>query len=198
MNPIPLQTPSGAVKAYICSKCERIWAATNIYQESAELCCLCHDCKIVLKPNENFQCSTCRDISSMKNRIEMLGKAEDITDSNYDGPIYMEGSHDNYFADIGTAIESYICNEEDYPIPEWCHPVESKKFDMDIWDAIQSHCEDQHHEDFIDQMEDMPELQEFWEKWCAKQTGVTWWPDETKKINLLKLINEEKQNVQDK
>ncbi len=183
MKPVPLSNPEGEVKAYHCGKCEKI----HYEKEYAENCCLCNTCKKELDKNENWQCETCRDKAHMEYRITVLGQAEDITDSDYSGPVFIEDSHDRYFGDIGEAIEHYLDEDED-AWPEWCFAVEVKKFSMDIWDAINSHCEDEHHEDFIDQMDDMDELQQFWEKWVTKQKGVSWWPDESKKINLLKLI----------
>jgi hypothetical protein len=185
MKALTLSNPSGEVKAPYCGKCGHIW----LDLESAEGCCTCNDCKTELKQNENYQCSPCMEINSMKRRIEMLGKCEDITDSNYDGPVFIEGSHDRYFSDIGDAIEHYLDDDEDV-WPEWCHPVEVKKFDMDVFEYIGNYLESEHHDEF--EINKMDELQEFWEKWSAKQTEVTWWPDETKKINLRLLLEKEK------
>ena len=76
--------------------------------------------------------------------------------------LYQEGDHDC------SNFDEYF--EKHVPKVLWnCEVV---KISMDADSIIESACEEL-HEDARDNISDEKELQEFLDKWCAKQTGTT-------------------------
>ena len=76
--------------------------------------------------------------------------------------LYKEGDHD--CSNFDEYLEKYI--------PKVLWNCEEVKISMDADSIIENACEEL-HEDARDNISDEKELQEFLDKWCAKQTGTT-------------------------
>lgn len=161
------------IKVYECGICKKVYFDEKI----AEDCCKnynCEDCGVEI-PRYRLLCDTC----SLKRKFE---KAEKLT--KWDGWVYWEGLgyNEGYFRDIGELIEH--CEDEGIAVPDWvftCTPTNHK---LDIKYAIEIMLDDA-YEDAYEGLIDLDELEEFIDKWNAKQRIVTYYPN-YKKILLVK------------
>lgn len=159
------------------------------------LCPNCHfgrikTCKYCGKPLPKHinrcSCDGYREQEAEEKRIkyqDTINKAKEIELKDASYYVYDEHS-DKYFTDEDEFVEYYIQNYSDgsggcsnfdeyfeYEIPKVLWNCEEVKISMDADSIIENACEEL-HEDARDNISDEKELQEFLDKWCAKQTGT--------------------------
>jgi len=198
------------VKAYYCSVCGSHESARGQNaKERMENCCRCSECGEKKDKNENnyyTYCKKCepkvqarRDLEDQKKRLEKLAKAEDVTETFIEGPVYCEAL-EMYFGDVDEFCERAHDewdedSEEDIADnwPEYIHPCHIKK--IRSWDAerlannmVESILDDQHEDCELEADDDLiSAIQNF----LNRQTDASqesWYPDFTKKINVKRWI----------
>ena len=170
------------IKAYKCSKCGRAY----MFLTDADNCCkpkICEDCGKELPRNSYYTvCDSCKtkrwaeeSDQKEKERYEKATKCE-YQDCPGDQKIMMYsesyGYDEGYFSDIDELIE--YCESEDIRVPGYCWSTEQINMSIDADSIIENVCEElfEDAESYIDNS-DRKELQEFLNKWCAKQTATT-------------------------
>lgn len=138
----------------------------------AEECCVPRRCECGAEAGRYFKaCPQCR-------KRDALRSAKQIPADDYDGPIYAEGISgswgEGYSPDLETMLDDYQC--AGLGVPSYVHPCVSKPLRLDAADILESATCDM-HEDACEQIVDAGELSAFIEKWNAKQTCVSWFPD---------------------
>lgn len=109
---------------------------------------------------------------------ETIEKAKEIDIESVSTYLYDEQT-DHYFAEIEDFVDEYKDNT-DYEndeemlenLPEVLWVCSKAEISIDADSIIENACEEL-HEDARDSVSDEKELQEFLDKWCAKQTGTT-------------------------
>lgn len=160
---------------------------------------LCHNCyfgriktceycgKPLIKGTNRCSCEKYREHEEEEKRIkyqETIAKAKEIELKDASYYIYDEQS-EKYFSDEDEFVEHYWQNYLDgsggynnfdeyfeYEVPKVLWNCEKVKISMDADSIIENTC-DELHEDARDNISDEKELQEFLNKWCAKQSGTT-------------------------
>lgn len=109
---------------------------------------------------------------------ETINKAKEIDIESVFTYLYDEKSNE-YFSDIDEFITYYedvadFKNDEEMlkKLPEILWVCEEAMLSMDADSIIDNAC-DELHEDARENISDEKELQEFLDKWCAKQSGTT-------------------------
>lgn len=101
--------------------------------------------------------------------------------SNYTKPVWDEhgkgNSNDGLYISVDELMEAYddqVEGDEDYcEMPLFCYGSDVEKFELDCSKFLENELEE-HFEDAYDQVVDEDELQDFIEKWNAKQTIETY------------------------
>lgn len=143
--------------------------------------------KVLPKSVNRCDCKDFLEHEREKQRIkyqETIDKAKeiDLKDASY--YMYDEQS-EKYFFDEGEFVDYYLQEYKDgsggcsnfneffeYEVPKVLWNCEETKISMDADSIIDNACEEL-HEDARDNISDEKELQEFLDKWCAKQGGTT-------------------------
>ncbi len=125
-----------------------------------------------------------------QNYQNKIGRAKEIDLKQVSYYMYDEESQD-YFADENEFADHYFnlyldeIEENHIPFDEYFEKYVPKvlwncdvvKMYIDADSIVSDACEEL-HEDAVDNVDGMDELQEFLDKWCAKQTGTTtYYPD---------------------
>lgn len=84
---------------------------------------------------------------------------------------------EEFYAD---SVEEYLEHFEDREPPSFAYITRTETFDFNLWEAIDSHMTDNHHEDAYEQLVDCDALSTAYDEWVKKQTVKTWWPEHTK------------------
>ena len=146
----------------------------------AEKCCVpkfCEDCGVEIK-KYLIRCKAC----GLKRKFE---RAEKLTPERYSGWVYSEevdGYNEGYYADVDELVE--YCEDNDVPVPDWVFCCTPYEFKLDIDSALERMTEDA-YEGADDHLVDVKELREFVEKWNAKQSIISYYPD-YKRVVVLK------------
>ena len=172
------------IKAYKCSKC----GAAYITKQSANECCepkFCEDCGIEIPINKYYAskvCDSCKtkrwaeefDQKEKKRYVKAIKCKYQECPDEHKIMMYSEsyGYDEGYFYDIDELIE--YCESEDIRVPDYCWSTEQINMSIDADSIIENACEElfEDAESHIDNS-DRKELQEFLNKWCAKQTATT-------------------------
>ena len=149
----------------------------------------CKYCGKPIQRNSNrCDCNEYKEQESEEKRIkyqEIINKAKEIELKDTSYYVYDEQS-DKYFTDEDEFVDYYMQNYSDgsggyysnfdeyfeYEIPKVLWNCEEVKISMDADSIIENACEEL-HEDARDNISNEKELQDFLNKWCAKQTGTT-------------------------
>lgn len=116
-------------------------------------------------------------------------KLEDVAS----GMCFYEEDSNDYYYDIYNFVDWYIAengNDENSldNLPEVLWLTTKEKININASSIVEEACE-QLYEDAFDNIDDndIKELQEFLNNWCAKQTGTTTlYPDYTKYVSVKK------------
>ncbi len=122
---------------------------------------------------------------AIRKRMEAgrLVKAEVV--EGWAGWVTTNGNEDDYFSSVEELLERHgdrlswagVPNEEiPSKLPSWAFCTTEDTFDFDIEDAIRYYLNDNHHADAGDLI-DWRGLDEFWEKWSAKQSVTSYFID---------------------
>jgi hypothetical protein len=142
----------------------------HCYDGIINLCPICHNPMKGLCMNE--ACSEQRDREAEQRRYEKAIKAKyEEMPSIYNRMMYSDsyGYNEGYFADFEELIE--YCEGEETEIPKYVWSTTEIGLSMDACAIIDTACDDL-HESARDNIVDEDKLQEFLDKWCARQTGV--------------------------
>lgn len=179
-EPLPLFTMRDGKpeqeKCYACGECGLVYSS----RESAIYCCeqqVCESCG-----QDTYKawvlCSDCRT-------LKMWASAELIEYQG--GPVYWEQA-DKYFEDYDTAIDHFedmVADGESEDIPEFLQPCEERPCPpLNMYQILESHVEEL-FEDAIDHLKGKKELQIAIDEFNQKQTLVTWFSDNKKKIKVV-------------
>lgn len=180
-----------AIKCYGCYECGKLYSPT-IYAvrddmarqaaiEAARRCCepkACKECGGELDYPSYTACRPCREVLKLR-------RASEVEYKDCEAPVFSDdvsgGWGDGYSGDMQEFEES--CNSEDVDAPCYVHPCIANHFRFDP-SYILDRAYDDHHEDAVDQIEDIDGLFSFFEKWNAKQNLRSYHPDYAKVIVL--------------
>lgn len=165
----------------ICDVCGGIGWLQDKEKGIIEKCKNCYDGIIHLCPNcknpvkgmcMDNECRNYRERIAEQKRLDKAirvsyGDAPDKSKEMMysDAYPYNEG----YFSDIEDLLE--YCKDNDVPIPLYVWSTEKITLSMDAWSIVENAC-DELHEDAINNIENIEELQDFLNTWCAKQAGT--------------------------
>lgn len=179
-------TSEEAKRSMFPYKHQSLLPCPNCYNGVVKLCEYCG--KQLPKGRLKCDCEQQKEKDEEEKRIkyqETIDKATEIELKDTSYYIYDEQS-DKYFTDEDEFVEYYWdlylnkekehgYNFDDYfekYIPKVLWNCEETKISMDADSIIDNACEEL-HEDARDNISDEKELQEFLDKWCAKQSGTT-------------------------
>lgn len=191
----PLVTQSGQ-EVWACGECGILYAhqyGECDQKQKASDCCRQRYCQCGKKmPDYWLKCSECSHSATNSKRLE---EATEVTD--FDGPVY-DPDRDEYhesvemFLDWVSDRQHDGFDEDEIGIPEFLHPCNIRPFArLDASDVIQHELDD-HYEDATDAVEDLDGLQKALDEWVDKQTLKSWNPDYRRKINVAKLLEDNK------
>lgn len=178
-------TSKEAKRSMFPYKHQSLLPCPNCYNGVVNLCEYCG--KQLPKGKTKCDCKQQKEKDEEEQRIkyqETIDKAKeiDLRDASY--YIYDEQS-DKYFTDEGEFVDYYLQEYKDgsggcsnfneffeYEVPKVLWNCEEVKISIDADYIIDNACEEL-HEDARDNISDEKELQEFLDKWCAKQGGTT-------------------------
>ena len=176
-----------------CHKCKglRFYYVEENGKGYIETCRECHTgklyiCKWCDKPNKSdyCNCDTASRIRTYKAMDAHYEKAKRLLPEQYEGWIYAEGLgyNEGYFESVDTLIE--YCEDEGIDVPDWVYCCEETSHTLDIDSAIDSML-DEAFEGARDHLKDEKELYDFVDKWNAKQSIISYYPD-YKRVVVLK------------
>ena len=164
---------------------EYLTLCPNCYFGRIKICKYCG--KPLPKHTNRCSCDGYREQEAEEKRIkyqETIEKAKEIELKDASEYIYDEES-EQYFSDEFSFVDHwlYLYQEGDHDcsnfdeyfekyIPKVLWNCEEVKISMDADSIIDNAC-DELHEDARENISDEKELQEFLDKWCAKQGGTT-------------------------
>ena len=164
---------------------EYLTLCPNCYFGRIKICKYCG--KPLQKQTNRCSCDGYREQETEEKRIkyqETIEKAKEIELKDASEYIYDEKS-EQYFCDKFSFVDHwwdlylegghYCSNFDEYfekYVPKVLWNCEVVKISMDADSIIENAC-DELHEDARDNISGERELQEFLDKWCAKQTGTT-------------------------
>lgn len=173
-----------AVKCYACWECGKLYSPT-IYAvrwedakkaaiQAAQKCCepkSCKRCGGELDFPSYTACRPCREILKIQ-------RAKIVDYKDCEAPVWSDdvsGSWgEGYSGEIAEMLEA--CEDEGVEPPCYVHPCELDKFQFDPADIL-DRVHDNHHEDAVDQLEDVGGMFSFFKEWNAKQNLVSYHPD---------------------
>jgi len=174
---------SQLIGRYLCGECHQQHFQYNLADE----CCkdrLCKVCKTNMgKKWGSSICSSCWE----KQKEE---KAETV---EYAGQVLADIDGDDYFFDIGEAIDKYIdeYQENTEDAPQYLYVCKKNKWEgIDIDSVVENELED-HHEAACDYIVDRQGLYDFVKNWNEKQTLESWTVEYKQKIDFHKILAEE-------
>ena len=180
-----------AIKCYGCVKCGKLYSPT-IYAvredvakqaaiQAAQRCCgpkSCQRCGGELDHPSYTACRPCREVLKLQ-------RATEVEYKDCEAPVFSDdvsGSWgDGYSGEMAELDET--CNGEDVEMPCYVHPCIANHFKFDPADIL-DRAHDDHHEDAVDQIEDVEGLFSFFKEWNAKQNMRSYYPDYKKVIVL--------------
>lgn len=165
----------------ICDVCGGIGWLQDKEKGFIEKCNNCYDgiihlCPYCKKPVRGMCMDTeCRNYREKIAEKKRLNKA--IRVSYEDAPneskkmMYSDDYpyNEGYFSDIEDLLEH--CKDIDIPAPAYVWSTQEINLGMDAYSIVESAC-DELHEEAINNIENIEELQDFLNAWCAKQTGT--------------------------
>lgn len=180
-----------AIKCYGCYTCGKLYSPT-IYAakedvarqtaiQAAQRCCepeSCKRCGGELDYPSYAACRPCREILKLR-------RAEEVEYSDCDAPIFSDdvsGSWGEGYSGEIHELEEY-CEDANCDLPCYVHPCIATHFKFDPADVL-DRAHDNHHEDAVDQIEDVEGLFAFFKEWNAKQSMRSYFPDYKKVIVL--------------
>src|SRR5690606_21103686 len=92
---------------------------------------------------------------------------------NWNGWITPDGDEDRYFSDVEHMLDHY----HSQIVPAWVFITKEIPFQFDIWEALESYLEDDHHEDALDHLVACDDLEKAFDAWKAKQTLTSYMSD---------------------
>lgn len=164
---------------------EYLTLCPNCYFGRIKVCEFCG--KPLAKGSNHCNCNACKEKEEQERKEkyqELINKAKEIEVGKASEFVY-DAESEQYFSDIDEFVGHY-CDlyHEDYSgdesfdeyfekyVPKILWTCEEVKISMNADSIIDDACYDL-HEDARDNIEDVKELQEFLNKWCAKQSGTT-------------------------
>lgn len=167
-----LRNPDGTpASAFQCTICKRVWSDDNW----AERCCHCNVCGKVITFGD---CPECRESLYLKRRVERdvedFGKAKKVNETDYKGVVFCEDldgdmNGSGYFTSVQSLREN--CADLGVPVPRYVWGTYTTRFHLDAQGIVESAC-DELHEDAIDDISGIEELQEILDDWIGACQGV--------------------------
>lgn len=189
---VPVVTLAGN-EIWCCGECGVLspsWTKDPVdAKQKAVDCCKQPYCECGTKLDGYWlKCEGCR----AKDQSKKWENAVEIED--YDGALY-DNDKDRYYFDMDEFLDQMACLEDDEEeLPTWVFPCKERGFGkIDASDILENQLSD-HFEDAYDHVIDDEGLQKFLNEWCAKQTLKSYEADYTRKINVAKLCEKEKQS----
>lgn len=144
----------------------------NCYDGIIEICPKCGKPKRGMCMNE--ECRAKREAEQEKSRYDKAHKytIENAPSENkimFYSDVY--GYNEGYFPEIEDLVD--YCEDEDIKVPDYIWGTTETQIFVDAYDIIESACDDL-WEGAFDSIgsEDIAELQDFLDDWCANQTGT--------------------------
>lgn len=171
--PIRLYTKSGfdtlPESMWLCGECRSFFYLEHIAAD----CCRQNYCQCG-KPIEykaHTMCSACAD-------AKKLNDAELISD--WQGPICTFDKRERFFSSLSEMYDYY----GDSDLPEYVAPCDEVVWGgIDVEDILNDSVQEM-HADASDSFIDVDELESFVEKWCEKQSVISWFANFDKKIKV--------------
>lgn len=162
-----------AIEAYECGICH----GKHLDKYVADQCCRSYNCRACGKELDKYH--TICDLCSEKENFE---KAEKIPLSEYQGWVFWEGyKYNEGFAHNFNEIRDF-CEEKQIPLPEYVWACDEVIFGLDA-DSILQNSYEEAHEDAIDQLVMVDELEEFCDRFnAANKDNVTYYASDKKAI----------------
>jgi len=183
-KPIALvkQTNPDEVVAYACGSCGTVVGTAKSHgsnaQGMAERCCAppaCQQCGAVHDRKHRLFCGPCEVAREAAREARRFAAAEHIPASDYDGPVYWDGTgNDGYSPSVADLLDWFADEETEPPAYVWACSVRHPSLDAD---DLLEHALDDHHEDC--DLDAVDELRAFVARWNAQQTDETWDVDVT-------------------
>ena len=184
MNPRELVSKgTDEVIALSCSSCDQLFRLSE--RELAERCCLCTRCgkSGEIGPSYLRNHSECdrnyyndqKKQEDAKYMVDPPSTSKRVEATEYDGGwIYYK---QRFFGSVEDLLSR--CEQEKEPVPVWVTGCEERHMaHIDARDMIENHLENgEHHEDAMEEVVDMDELEEFLDAWCDKQPVKSYLPD---------------------
>lgn len=177
-----------------CPKCKglRFFYVEENGKAHIEACRECHTgklyvCKYCHKANKTDYCS-CKEAREARDNAR-FEKAEKLTPDQYDGWVYFDGMgyNEGYFESLNALIEH--CEDEGIEAPGWVYCCTEMSHKLYIDSAIERMLDDA-FEDARDHLVDEKELYDFVDKWNAKQTVTSYYPNYKRVVVLRKGLEE--------
>lgn len=174
----------GVLVALACATCGRVYGLDDSF---ADRCCnrRCADCETALPVRHPYTvCDQCRPIREAKRDAELRAKATRIPESEYSGPVYVDGAwNDGYLRDTDELREWAADSEAPVSLTEvWACTTRR----LQLPDAERL-CEDMTQdsfEDAYDQLVGIEELQIALDAFNAAQTAEEWDVDHSRLVVL--------------
>jgi len=142
----------------------------NCYSGIIQLCSYCK--KPVRGMCMDTDCRNQRDEIAERKRLEKAIRVSYKDAPNESKKMMYSDSYpynEGYFTDIEDLLE--YCKDEDVPAPLYVWSTREINLVMDAWSVVENAC-DELHESAMDNIDNIKELQNFLNTWCAKQTGT--------------------------
>lgn len=151
--------------------------------DHAKRCCdkHCEDCDVKLEKGDyNVLCRACRLKRDAAKEAARFEKATKIPEAEYDGWVFDESSEEYY-----ASVDEWRDQRDRFDQTYLWATTEIDGFRLDAEDIVGNALENgEHHEDAIESVEDLDDLQEFLDAWCAKQAVMSYMVDYTRAIVL--------------
>lgn len=151
-------------KAYACWDCDKVY----LDRDFAQRCCAdkkCSRCGVSLGKHHIYTaCEPCKEILKIHRVKVVEASAAD------DGVVWSDTHSGTWEDGYSSSIEEMqdLHDEEGLETPCYVHPCKAHHFSFDPSDIL-DRCHDDHHEDAVDQLEDVDGLLAFFKAWNAKQ-----------------------------
>lgn len=172
------------IAAYACPECrDVVSSATTAGSEesaariAAEHCRpkVCSDCGAE-KPARSF-CRPCNDRRNAEREAARFAKAKKVPASEYEGPVYSadgSGGDDGWWLTLEEALDDF----EEGKAPPYFYGSYEVRFQLNIDHALEAEAEGgEHHDEILDQLDDVDELRAYVELWNKRQTAHSFTED---------------------
>jgi hypothetical protein len=168
---------SGAVVAYACPECGRVFNTKNL----AEICCepvICECGRTCRKPWT--ACDTCLEKNRQDKERQKFEAAEKLPWEKYDGPVYL---NDEYFVDVEDMADRFAY--AGIELPEYVWACTTALLTLNAEEIISRELEAQEfYEDAFEHVVAISQLQEAIDEWSEKQSLESWMVDRTRAVLL--------------